>query len=700
MPLARFTPSLHSAEQLEQLFVEREHLLDQIVARIASAGSSKTRNHSLVVGPRGAGKTHLISLLYYRTRDLIADGAALQTAWLDEDPWLIASYDDLLGHIVERLDPVDSGNEGESAASTQKQDRDGEIFLRQRAAASGPIVVFLENLDQILEQIGVDGQHQLRSLLQDSGALVLTATSTRLSHHVDDPVSPFYGFFTTDRLQPFSAETAADMLGHIAKAQGNDPLADFLASDRAQRRLKVVEHLAGGQPRMWATFSSSLELHQLDELVDHLMTSFDDLTPYYQEQLARLSPHQRKVIVALATDDRPMSTKQLAAELGIEQRSLSKTMHELVDRGWIAPSDSPLVALLDGRVTYYDLAEPMVRVALQIKSSRGKPLRVIVEFLKGWFDASQLSDSDDSARPDSHRYLETARLELLADGSVEVARRVLDGPPMRLAVHRMPVVEALWDADQALAALANEDVAPMFALPAPVRTSLESQLADGLSEDQIFGLREKLHWEAIAEADRTCDPMFEPWLDAALAMIEQHPTRGGAWTLAITWLGELRRFDRAEQLLGQLTERFGVDVPETLQSRHNLANRYLAIGRNDEALALHEQNLADRENVLGPHHPDTLQSRLNLCNSYWTAGRHDKTLDLDETNFADFDRILGSNHPYTLRSGYHLAMSYAYADRNEQAIDLVRRTVAGYERILGPDHPDTVEAREWLESLR
>jgi len=32
-------------------------------------------------------------------------------------------------------------------------------------------------------------------------------------------------------------------------------------------------------------------------------------------------------------------------------------------------------------------------------------------------------------------------------------------------------------------------------------------------------------------------------------------------------------------------------------------------GRNRDAIALHEQNLADQERILGPDHPDTLQSR-------------------------------------------------------------------------------------------
>jgi hypothetical protein len=65
----------------------------------------------------------------------------------------------------------------------------------------------------------------------------------------------------------------------------------------------------------------------------------------------------------------------------------------------------------------------------------------------------------------------------------------------------------------------------------------------------------------------------------------------------------------------------GPDHPGTLNSRSNLAVAYQAAGRTDEAVALHEQVLADRERVLGPDHPDTLATRNNLANAYRVAGR-------------------------------------------------------------------------------
>ena len=61
--------------------------------------------------------------------------------------------------------------------------------------------------------------------------------------------------------------------------------------------------------------------------------------------------------------------------------------------------------------------------------------------------------------------------------------------------------------------------------------------------------------------------------------------------------------------------------PDTLTSRHNLADAYADAGRTSEAIDLFEAVLATRERVLGPDHPDSLSSRHNLADAYRDAGR-------------------------------------------------------------------------------
>ena len=54
-----------------------------------------------------------------------------------------------------------------------------------------------------------------------------------------------------------------------------------------------------------------------------------------------------------------------------------------------------------------------------------------------------------------------------------------------------------------------------------------------------------------------------------------------------------------------------------------------AVGRYAEAETLNGQTLAVRERVLGPEHPDTMGSRHKLANGYSAVGRHTGAAALD-----------------------------------------------------------------------
>lgn len=376
---ARFTPSLLDEATLEALFVGRHHFIDDCVARVHKAATSSARSAKLFVGPRGAGKTHLLSLVNYRCRHLAEFGKSFQIAWLPEDLWTIDSLESLLKEIVRALEPV-------PAVSDSGQNETPLEILRRAASIAGPIVVLIENIDQVFEAMGDSGQRELRALIENTGSLLLIATSTRSTESLTNQSSPFYGFFDTTELERFSVEDAAVMLKRIADQQGNVELSAFLDTPRARQRLAAISHLAGGQPRVWSLLASGLTVEGLDDLVGVLMERFDDLTPYYQEQMARLSMNERKTIRALSDLDHSCTVKDLAAATGIDQRSISKTISDLRLQGWVCQRTGPIVDMADGRHSYYDLAEPLARLAFQLKESRGKPIRLIVDFLKLWFD--------------------------------------------------------------------------------------------------------------------------------------------------------------------------------------------------------------------------------------------------------------------------------------------------------------------------
>lgn len=451
--IACFTPSTMSAARLERLFTVRGPVLGSLMRRVAALGNTPSPHHTLLVGPRGAGKTHLISLVYHRSQALVDAGSHLQTAWLPEDPWAIVSYQHLLTAVLNITAPRRRWRGTDEAELLS--------VLTASTQEHGPLLLLMENVDQVLRQIGPEGQQKLRHLLQTRSDVLVIGGTTRLDRNFSDQDQPLFGFFDTITLRPFTPEQAREMLTALARENHDEVLAERLGSDTALARLRTVTHLAGGQPRLWALLGSSLTAEGLDALGPLLLSRCDDLTPYYQEQLAHLPGQQRLVVAELASADRPLSVKDLAGAVGQDQRSVAKTLSDLSSRGWVTPVETVFADLLDRRRTYYELTDPLARLVFQIKESRGRALRLAVEFLRNWFDPTELDGAYHTTHP-------TAHLSATGNQSTACSRypaRPSDPLPSGL----------LAQVEDALAAAAAGDAGPVMALPSTLRLAIEQR---------------------------------------------------------------------------------------------------------------------------------------------------------------------------------------------------------------------------------
>jgi tetratricopeptide (TPR) repeat protein/DNA-binding MarR family transcriptional regulator len=755
--IARFTPSLLDPATLEALFVGREHLVADGVNRIQRAATSGERASRLFVGPRGSGKTHLVSLTFHRASRLPEFGSDFQLAWLPEDLWTVASYQDLLEEVLQRVDPplVDVKVSDEQGA---------EALVIEAARRNGPIVVLIENLDQVLEGIGTTGQARLRALLEGR-SLLFVATTTRLTRYLFDQAEPFYGFFDTCQLTPFDLNQSTEMLRRIAHLNSDTETEAGLTRPSAQHRLAAVSHLTGGQPRIWAVLGSALTIKGLDELVPWLIERLDDLTPYYQEQLARLSMNERKVVKALADANGTMSVRAIAESTGIEQRSMAKTISDLTHRGWIAPHRSLLTDMVDRRLTFYELAEPLARVAFQIKSSRGRPVELIIEFLKAWFDLPDLHSQPTARVAIVNEYVATASTALATDPTAALYRSLTGQPPAGAALDVS--VSAL---DDAIAALSRGDATALLKQPtailnlverrlerespAAVRLSVLRLVSNNFDPAEMIGRLNSILPDADGDYERAALLQLGLWhlradepgpADALLdRVIEESKSAGGASPLlvehltttgetlleigenrrAVTLLEAARNRDPAARsrvsqalaaayfrlagfedavtelcsLVDVLAGAFSFDDERTLAARENMAYAHRAAGRIQQGIEGFEAVLSVRERLLGPEHPDTLTTRAHLATSYWLAGHIDKATELGEQVLADRERVLGSNHLHTLITRGSLSSYYHAAGRVTEAIDLGERVLADFERVRPPDDAYTLTARANLAS--
>jgi DNA polymerase III delta prime subunit len=101
-----------SPEVLENIFVQRQGLAQELVERIRESVLTPAKHHTLLTGPRGIGKTHLVSLVYHRIREMDDLRDRILIAWLSEEEWSVTSFLDLLLCIFQALQAESENTEG------------------------------------------------------------------------------------------------------------------------------------------------------------------------------------------------------------------------------------------------------------------------------------------------------------------------------------------------------------------------------------------------------------------------------------------------------------------------------------------------------------------------------------------------------------------------------------------------------------
>ena len=69
-------------EQLRRIFVQRETLLERIIDRLATSMTTGDKDHVLLVGPRGSGKTCMVSLAAWELQKKEELSDVMRIAWL------------------------------------------------------------------------------------------------------------------------------------------------------------------------------------------------------------------------------------------------------------------------------------------------------------------------------------------------------------------------------------------------------------------------------------------------------------------------------------------------------------------------------------------------------------------------------------------------------------------------------------------
>jgi DNA-binding transcriptional ArsR family regulator len=424
--LSVFTPSRTPPDDLEAITVQRQALIQDAVERVRESATTGNKHHLLFVGPRGTGKTHLVTLLVHRLGQDRRLDDRLRIAWLNEDE-TSTSLLELLRRIYDALAkryPAEFAPGALDPLFDLPPEAAEEALARLLLATlqGRTLLVLVENLDALFEGLGQAGQQRLRAFIQEHPVLSLVATAQRLVDDIAKRQSAFFGFFQTEHLKTLSVEEARALLQNIARLNRLDEVAAFLNGPAGRSRVRALHHLSGGNHRLYIVLSQFITRDSIQVLVDPFVKMVDEMTPYYQERIRWLPAQQRKIVEYLCTQERPVPVKQIARRLFATPQTVSGQLKDLRDKGYVLSAQR-------GRESLYEIAEPMMRLCVEVKENQTQtqvPMRVLVDFLRVWYDGrSDLqaqADADDSAVKDLYSAPLTDRVDAhLALSEIHVA---------------------------------------------------------------------------------------------------------------------------------------------------------------------------------------------------------------------------------------------------------------------------------------
>jgi hypothetical protein len=399
-------------------------LRDALLDTVRDESKRKSHQHQLLIGARGAGKTHLLRVVAHRVNTT----AALERRWrpvvLAEEQ-SIRGTSELFGALVTRLAADLERSDLTTARAVAVEAKQligkarGEVAMRLgfdglkriAAALDRKILAVVENLDALFYR-GVGGgkksaddeQWALRKYLQDAEFLMLFGAAPTYFGAASDQGAAFHGFFQEHRLEALPLDEVLDIAkAHLAlvASEGGGARNERARQlherfDRNRGRLAGMLRVTGGLPRFAHLIVDLLIDSEDADAETQLERLLDEQTPYFQGRLdPRLIPSaELEVLATLARASGPLRPSELARQAGVATGEASVLLERLRERGLAHKSGSL------GAATAWDVAEPLYRVWMAFREG-GEQRSVMVgltDVVAALYSADELQAEAEQSR--------------------------------------------------------------------------------------------------------------------------------------------------------------------------------------------------------------------------------------------------------------------------------------------------------------
>ena len=414
-PVKKHNPGFLTDEELIATFCVRVPEYESILESLHT-WTENSSPHTLVIGPRGSGKTHLL----LRTVAEIRRELALRTIFpilFAEESYEISSCGEFWLEALERLaeqapDPEQDGLRLSYEEIRSTQD-DRTLALRSLGVlldfADGHqqrLLLVVENLNMLFgDMADAEVGWQLRHTLQTEPRILLLGSATSRFAEIDCPDRALYDLFRVIALHPLDTKDCRVLWQAVCR------------HTTAQRAIRPLEILTGGNLRLLTIMSHFDSGRSFRELMGNLVDLVDDHTVYFKSHLETLPPRERRVYLALARLWKPATTKEIADLARLDTSKCSALLKRLVGRGVVEGTGGT------PRRRQYYLTERLYNIYYLMRRSRGadQMVKALIDFMICLYTPRELGEILEEIARSSHD------MEVLSpDTAVQMARAMIE----------------------------------------------------------------------------------------------------------------------------------------------------------------------------------------------------------------------------------------------------------------------------------
>ena len=291
--LIKHNPAFLSKEELLSSFVVRNRELG-LLLEIVRNNTGPVNQHVIIIAPRGMGKTMLVRLLALE----IQQDETLSQNWypvpLPEELYDVAVEGELwlrvLQWVGEQEKENDDGRLLEKHAALVRERNEQTLKIRALSALSDfagrkRLLIIVENLQLLLgEQSSEDDAWDIRQTLLNRPELMLVATATTHFGEILNAQKANFELFREIGLTPLDTTACRTLWQSIT------------GEDLKENRVRPVEILTGGSPRLLAILADFGAGRPLKELMDNLVVLIDDHTTYFKANVEALPNKERRCL--------------------------------------------------------------------------------------------------------------------------------------------------------------------------------------------------------------------------------------------------------------------------------------------------------------------------------------------------------------------------------------------------------------------